>query len=244
MLETQRMEIHAAMVDNMDQNIGRVIEKVKEQGEFDNTLIMFLVDNGASHERTSRAYHTYKHTGKEKMGGVMSYECIGENWARVANAPFAKHKTTSHEGGVCTPMVAHWPKGISGKGLWDHQASHLVDLFPTLLELAGADYPAGVKPLEGVSLKAGFEQKSLSSRKIPIGFNFGAGKGVRQGDWKLVSFGKKGNWELYNLSKDRTETKNLARQMPEKVEEMKKLYTDWIANTSRGLVLGKKKKKQ
>ncbi|MCH2206646.1 MAG: arylsulfatase [Lentisphaerales bacterium] len=240
MLEAQRMEIHAAMVDNMDQNIGRIIEKVKAQGEFENTLIVFLVDNGASHERTDRAHHTYKHTGKEKMGGVMSYECIGKNWARVANAPFAKHKTTSHEGGVCTPMVVHWPKGISGKNIWNHSPSHLVDFVPTFAELTGAKYPTGIKKLEGVSLVPGFSQKSLATRKVPIGFNFGGGKGVRLENWKLVSF-KKGDWELYNLSNDRTETKNLAQEMPEKVQEMKKLYEGWIANTSRGLPQRKRK---
>jgi arylsulfatase A-like enzyme len=242
-LEAQRMEIHAGMIDNLDQNIGRVLNKVKEQGEFENTLVLFLVDNGASHERTNRAHHTYKPTGKEKMGGVMSYECIGKNWARVANTPLAKHKTTSHEGGVCTPMIAHWPQGISRSNGWYHEAAHLVDILPTLADLAGGNIPASPKALEGISLKPSFSQKSLTARKVPIGYNFGAGEGLRQGQWKLVRL-KKDDWELYNMKKDRTETNNLAGQMPEKLQEMKKAYQSWLTNTADGLIIQKKSNKK
>jgi arylsulfatase len=237
-LEAQRMEIHAAMVDSLDQNIGRMVDELKAQGELENTLILFFVDNGASHERDTRAKKNYKPTGTEKMGSVMSYECIGKEWARVVNCPLARHKTTSHEGGVCSPMIAHWPKGMGQAG-WDHQPAHLVDIMSTVMELSGQDYPAQykgktAKPIEGVSLVPSFSNKSLAHRKSVIGFDFGLGRGIRDGKWKLVSY-KNDAWELYDMSTDRTETKNRALQMPEKVKAMEKAFNQWKAQCSAGL---------
>ena len=245
-LEAKRMEIHAAMVDNMDQNIGRVMDLLKKQGEFENTLFLFLTDNGASHERDMRAFKNYTPTGKEKMGGVMSYECIGYNWSQVANTPLARHKTTSHEGGVNTPLIAHWPKGIKKTNSWEHQPAHLVDIMSTAIEMAGANYLEefnGKKtmPLQGLSLVPTFSAKKLGARKTPIGYNFGRGKGVRSERWKLVSY-KNGPWELYDMVNDRTETKNLADKMPEKVSEMIKLYDQWFATANQKLKTKKKKK--
>lgn len=245
-LEAKRMEIHAAMVDNMDQNIGRVVELLKEQKEFENTLFLFLTDNGASHERDKRAFKNYKPTGNEKMGGVMSYECIGFNWAQVANTPLARHKTTSHEGGVNTPFIAHWSKGIKSSSGWEHQSAHLVDIMSTAIELAGTEYPSDFKgkkamPLQGVSLAPTFKNGALKKRSTPIGYNFGRGKGVRVDNWKLVSFSN-GPWELYNMQKDRTETVNLASKMPEKVKEMIKQYDQWFNTAQQGLKVKKKKK--
>ena len=245
-LEAQRMEIHAAMVDNMDQNIGRVVNLLKEQGEFENTLFLFLTDNGASHERDKRAYKNYKPTGKEKMGGVMTYECIGFNWAQVANTPLARHKTTSHEGGVNTPLIAHWPKGIKSSTGWDHQAAHLVDIMSTFIELGEAEYSKNFNgkismPLQGVSLVPSFSAKPIAQRTTPIGYNFGRGKGVRVENWKLVSY-QNGPWELYDMKNDRTETKNLASKMPEKTTGMIKLYDQWFSTANQGLKVKKKKK--
>ena len=156
-LEAQRMEIHAAMVDNMDQNIGRVIGKLKERGQLDNTLILFFSDNGSSAERDTRAFENYKPTGDEKVGSVMSYECIGREWAMVLNTPLAKYKRTSHEGGICTPMIAHWPNGISKTGTWNDQPVHLVDIMSTLTDIGDGVYPKKYngkpsKPVEGISL--------------------------------------------------------------------------------------------
>lgn len=244
-LEAARMEIHAAMVDNMDQNIGRLMMLLKEQGEFENTLFLFLTDNGASHERDKRAFKNYKPNGNEKMGGVMSYECIGLNWAQVANTPLARHKTTSHEGGVNTPMIVHWPKGIKNKASWDKQPAHLVDIMSTLIEVGGAEYLSeykGIKalPLQGVSLVPVFSGKEIDKRSTPIGYNFGSGKGVREGDWKIVSF-KNGPWELYNMKNDRTETNDLSSKMPEKLSEMIKLYDSWLAIANQGSKSKKKK---
>ncbi|EDM29172.1 arylsulfatase [Lentisphaera araneosa HTCC2155] len=233
-LEAQRMEIHAAMVDNMDQNIGRVINTLQKQGELENTLILFFSDNGASHERDKRAFKNYQPTGNEKMGSVLSYECIGRDWARVVNTPLAKHKATSHEGGICTPMVAYWPKGMTNTGGWNHEPVHLVDIMSTVLDLSHQKYPIKfngkqTKPLQGTSLVPTFSQKALAQRKFTMGFDFANSKAVRKGKWKLVSY-KKGPWELYDMSKDRTETLNLAKQNPELVETLKKEFYQWIAN--------------
>ena len=246
-LEAKRMEIHAAMVDNLDQNIGRVVDQLKKQGEFDNTLILFLTDNGASHERDKRAFNNYTPKGNEKLGGVMSYECIGYNWSQVANTPLARHKTTSHEGGVNTPMIAHWPKGIKKATGWSHEPAHLVDIMSTVIELSGGKYLDKYKgektlSLHGVSLVPTFSEKALSNRATSIGYNFGKGKGVRAKRWKLVSF-KNGPWELYDMANDRTETVNLASKMPEKVASMKKAYDEWFKAANQGLKVKSKKKK-
>ena len=246
-LEAKRMEIHAAMVDNMDQNIGRVVNFLKKQNEFENTLIFFLTDNGASHERDKRAFKNYTPTGKEKMGGVMTYECIGRNWSKVANTPLARHKTTSHEGGVNTPMIAHWPKGIKTSSGWSHEPAHLVDIISTAMEVSGGNYKneyngKASMPLQGVSLVPTFADSKLASRTTPIGYNFGMGKGVRTKRYKLVSF-RNGPWELYDMLNDRTETNNLAAKMPEKVQEMIKVYNSWFETANQGVKSKKKKKK-
>jgi arylsulfatase len=238
-LEAQRMEIHAAMVDNMDQNIGRVITTLQEQGELENTLILFFSDNGGSNERVVKGFKNYKPTGDEKMGSVMSYECIGRDWAHVVNTPLAKYKATSHEGGICTPMVAHWPNGMTAKGGWNHEPVHLVDIMSTALDVSGQSYPAEfkgnkTKPIEGVSLVPGFSQKELAQRKYTMGFDFRYGRAIRKGKWKLVSFNQD-PWELYDMSKDRTETENLAQQHPELVESLNKEFEKWSANCSSGL---------
>jgi arylsulfatase A-like enzyme len=233
-LESQRMEIHAAMVDNLDQNIGRVIERLKAHGEFDNTLIMFLADNGASDERDTRAFKNYKPTGDEQMGSVMTYECIGPNWARVVNAPLAKYKATNHEGGVCTPMIAHWPMGIKVPGGHVDTPGHLVDLMSTVIELSGATYPRSfnskpTKPIEGVSLVPTFSGKPIAERTVPIGYNLGSHKGIRVGKWKLVRLGGKRPWELHDMAVSRTETENLAGSRPEMVTELEEEYNKWEA---------------
>ncbi len=230
-LESMRMEIHAAMVDSLDQNIGRVLAELKRQNELDNTLILFFVDNGASAERTNRHLKNYTPDGTEKMGSVFSYECIGKNWGQAVNCPLARHKTTSHEGGVCSPMIAHWPEGISVENSWFHEPAHLVDIMSTVIELTGEAFPEtygakSSKPVEGISLVPSFSMKPLKARTYPIGFDFGKGQGIRDGKWKLVKFGNK-PWELYDMSVDRTETVDLAGSNPEKVEAMEQAFSEW-----------------
>jgi arylsulfatase len=235
--EAERMAIHAAMVDNLDQNIGRVLAHLKAAGKWDNTIILFLSDNGASHEDsdylTKRAFKHYQPRGDEEPGSVMTYEAIGLNWALVANTPFARHKSTSREGGVCTPLVIHYPAGISAGGGFVDTPAHLVDVLPTALALAGAEYPktfngSAAKPLDGVSLVPSFNGAALSERPTPIGFDFGAGQGLRDGPWKLVKDGgTAGKWMLFNLDEDRSACHDLSSHYPERVQAMSAAFDAW-----------------
>jgi arylsulfatase len=231
--ESIRMEVHAAMVDRVDQNVGRLVKALKQQGKLDNTLILFLVDNGASAERPRAC----KVDEKLEWGSVGTFNAIGRQWALACNTPLRFWKTTSHEGGICTPMIAHWPKGISAKGSINRSPAHLVDLLPTWMELAGekARYPGSSKqeaipPIDGSSIAATFTGETIT-RARPMFFAYGGGRGVRQGNWKLVSLKGK-PWELYDLSKDRTEMKNLADAHPERVAALRKLFDSWIAESS------------
>lgn len=229
--EAERMEVHAAMVDNLDQNIGKVIAQLKANGVFDNTLILFLSDNGASSESLRKSDKNYTQTGAEVIGSVFSYKSIGPQWAQVINTPYAKYKKTSHEGGICTPMIAHWPKGISDPNSWSDQPAHLVDIYSTLLDLTNFNYPAtweqqSTRSPQGISLTPTFSGNSLAEREHLMGFDFATGRAIREKNWKLVRFGKK-HWELYNLEIDRNEANDLAKQMPEKVREMTSLFEQW-----------------
>ncbi len=232
--EAQNMEIHAAMVDNLDQNIGRVIEKLKELGELDDTAIFFFTDNGASHERDQRAKKNYTPTGDEPVGSVKTYECIGKDWGRTLNAPFAKHKGDSYEGGIRTPMIGSWPTGQArgdlAPGSFYREPAHLVDMMRTAIDLADASYPETFRdgqktqPLEGASLAPSFLGDSLDRPK-PLFFDWGKHNALIDGDWKILRLSKGHKpWELYHLATDQTETKNLAAQHPEIVN---KLTAEW-----------------
>ncbi len=229
--EARRMEVHAAMVDNLDQNIGKVIAELKAHDAFENTLILFFSDNGSSSENLTKDLKNHTETDTTAIGNVFSYQFLGPQWAQVINTPFAKYKKTSHEGGICTPMIAHWPKGISIPNTWSHQPVHLVDIYPTLLDLTKTNYPTtwegqATRPPEGISLTPTFSGNKLTEREHLMGFDFAAGRAIRDKNWKLVRFGKQ-QWELYNLETDRSETNNLAKQMPEKVKEMTSLFEQW-----------------
>ena len=238
-LESERMEIHAAMVDSLDQNIGRVLADLEAKDELDNTLVLFFVDNGASEERDTRYRSNYEDQPGDKMGGVFSYECIGMQWALVLNAPYARHKKTSHEGGVCSPMIAHWPAGISTTNTWNDESIHLVDIMSTVMELTGQDYPPTYggrpsKPVEGVSIVNSFSAQPLPERETVMGFDFGMGKGVRDGKWKLVKY-KNNPWELYDLEIDRTETHDLAAKHADRVVAMIAAFEQWEKDCAAGL---------
>jgi arylsulfatase A-like enzyme len=242
-IQTMRMTIHAAMVDRVDQNVGRLVSKLKQQKRLDNTLILFLVDNGASAEQPGN-----KGASTEPWGSVGTFQAIGKRWAQVADTPLRFWKVTSHEGGICTPMIAHWPAGIAKAGEFYRQPCHLVDLLPTFMELAGekAKYPgtskeAGIPPLDGLSIAPSFEGKSLK-RKTPLFFQYGRGKAIRDGDWKLVRSGS-GGWELYNLRQDRTETRNLASSEPDRVIQMTEAWEAWYESTTGHGFVEKKLKK-
>ncbi|WP_295122233.1 arylsulfatase [uncultured Chitinophaga sp.] len=240
------MAVHAAMVDRMDQGIGRIIATLKQTGQLDNTLILFLSDNGASAENCANYGPGFDRpsetrdgrkiiyaTKKEAMPGPQTtYSSIGQRWANVVNTPFAYWKEQSFEGGVCTPFIAFWPKGITAKkGGYSEQRGHVMDLMATFTDLAGADYPATynghhITPTTGISLSPSFYNKKTEGHNTLFNEHFGA-RYARKGDWKLVSLSNDTTWQLFNLAADKTETNNLAAQHPEKVQELAVLWRNW-----------------
>lgn len=223
--EAMRMEVYAAMVDRLDQNIGRLLKKLEEQGKLDNTLILFLSDNGgcATDPKVDNV------DPKAPMGSVGSYPSYGQNWATVSDTPFRKWKTTSHEGGVSTPLVVHWPAGIKPKTDWNRDSAHLIDIMPTMVEVAGAQYPGASKQLkipamDGVSLCSAFKGEAIT-RNRPLFFQYGKSAAMLDDPWKLVRLGT--TWELYDRVNDRSETKDLAGKNPEVVKKMNAAWLEW-----------------
>jgi arylsulfatase len=157
----------------------------------------------------------------------------GRNWANVSNTPFREYKHWVHEGGISTPLVAHWPKGIKSKNTWVKDPSHLIDLMATCLDLGKASYPKDKIPVEGISLVPTFSGQSLE-RGNPIYFEHEGNRAVRDGEWKLVAKGVNSPWELYNIPADRTEMNNLATKKPELVKKMADQYDTWAKE--RGVV--------
>ena len=220
--EADRMEVFAAMVDVLDQNIGRLVDGLKAKGHFDNTLILFCSDNGACpFERTRGRFL--------KPWDPKSYWTYDASWAHVGNTPFRLYKQNQHEGGISSPLITHWPAGLKTKpGTITRQPAHLIDLMATFLELTAATYPTQIgsrqiDPLQGKSLLPIFHGHQREPHE-PLYFHFGTDRALRQGPWKLAS-AKLGKWELYNLDDDRTELNDLAGQEPERVESM---ATEWF----------------
>ncbi len=232
--QARRMAVHAAMVDSMDQGIGRLIEALKKRGRFDNTLILFLSDNGGSDEviqgqQTRHGNFARGGTSPEVMPGPAdTYASYGRPWANASNTPFRLYKKWNHEGGIATPLIAHWPAGITDKGGIRHQPGHVIDLMATVVDLSGAEYPGShngheITPMEGVSLRPAFAGEPLQ-REALYWEHFGQ-RAIRMGSWKLV--GGRNNWELYNLDQDRTELNDLADQHPGRVEQMAAMWQLW-----------------
>lgn len=222
-----KMAIHAAMIDRMDQEIGRVIEQLEEMDALDNTLIFFLSDNGASAEIMVRADG---HDPSAPPGSAASYLCLGPGWSTTANTPFRRHKTWVHEGGIATPLIVHWPEGIEARGSLRHNPGHVIDIVPTILEVAGATpfvYWNGrpVPSSPGKSLAPVFSEDQTVAHDYFWWYHEG-NRALRVGDWKLVAAGAEAPWELYDLSVDRTETNDLAARMPEKVRELEKVWLE------------------
>jgi arylsulfatase A-like enzyme len=206
-----RMAIYAAMIDSMDRGIGEVIETLKKHDAFDNTLILFLSDNGGEHSFSGRNDMDIASYGTN--ASMLGY---GPSWATYSNTPFRYFKKYAHEGGISSPLIAHWPKGIKPQEKMNKQVGHVTDLMPTLLQLAGASYQPkdGDKTypdLVGQSLVPTFTGKSY--QRAPIIWEHNGT--LRKGKWKLVAEGIKGNWELYDMEADRSETNNLASQHPD-----------------------------
>jgi len=223
-----RMATYAAMIDSVDQNVGKIVKKLKDLGQYDNTLIMFLQDNGGCHEGGNMG----RDNNKGVCGTAESFSMYGACWANASNTPFRRYKYWVHEGGAGTPLVAHWPAGISAdlRGKLITEPSHLVDLMATCVDISGAEYPKTFKgeaivPAQGKSLRPLFEGKAFD-RGGAIYFEHMGNRAVRLGKWKIVSI-HSGKWELYDMSADRTELNDLSETMPDKLREMVSLYDTW-----------------
>ncbi|HET6249291.1 MAG TPA: arylsulfatase [Tepidisphaeraceae bacterium] len=223
--QSAKMSVHAAMVDRMDQEIGRVLQQLSAMGADDNTIVVFLSDNGASAEQIIRG------DGEDPaapVGSAKSFLGIGPGWSTMCNTPLRLHKSWVHEGGISTPLIVRWPQGIAARGELRRNPGHLIDLAPTLLELAGGQWPSAwgdvkVPPPPGKSLAPVFTKDGTVSHDYFWWFHEGH-RAVRVGDWKAVSLGVKAPWELYNLSNDRSEMHDLAKENPEKASELAKLW--------------------
>ncbi|NBV53039.1 MAG: arylsulfatase [Verrucomicrobia bacterium] len=222
--QATKMAIHAAMVDRMDQEIGRIIAQLKAMGAYENTLILFASDNGASAEIMVR---NGGHDPQAEMGSAATYLCLGPGFSSAANTPHRRHKTWVHEGGISTPLIASWPAGIAAHGELRHTPGHVVDIVPTILELAGIQKPADWKgqpmpPAPGKSLVAALKS-DVTIERPSLWWLHEDNKAIRVGDYKIVA-AKGDAWELYDLKTDRAEQNNLAAKMPEKVKELADLW--------------------
>lgn len=220
--QATKMAIHAAMIDRMDREIGRVLDQIKAMGAFENTVIFFVSDNGASAEQIIRGD---KHDPTVAPGSARSYLCLGPGWSSAANTPFRLHKSWVHEGGISSPLIVHWPEGLAARGELRHDPCHFIDIVPTVLDVAGAGNFSTTwngeeaPPLPGTSLAPAFTKDGVIAHEF-IYFHHLQNRALRVGDWKLVAKGEDAPWELYNLKTDRCESENLADQHPDKVRQM------------------------
>lgn len=220
--EDLKMAVYSAMVDRLDQNIGRLQSKLREMKVDENTLILFMSDNGASAEVVNI-------DGSGEIGTLTRWTSLGKDWANVSNVPLQYFKNYSHEGGIRTPMIAYWPKQIKNTNTINGTPLHLIDLMPTFAELTGVKYPSQfndeeLTPLDGISFLPILKGESVS-RKEPLFWEWQYGKAIRDGDWKLVSY--KDNWTLHNLKDDPVEAIDLSASQTEKVSELKAKYDNW-----------------
>ena len=261
--QARKMEIHAAMVDRVDQGIGQILDALKKTGQYENTVIMFMSDNGASPEIPGDpGYDRNGETrdgqevlrgkvlksdpkGMELAGSELSYLGVGPSWANAANTPFRYWKKESYEGGCHTPMIVHWPAGLLAKrGSINDQIGHVIDVMPTCVELAGATYPteyAGhtIIPAEGESFVRVLRGDTKTDSRT-LGFEHVGGKAFRQGDWKISQKG--GKWELFKITADISETRDLSAKHPEKMKELLNLWNAWADRV--GAAKGSKQQKR
>jgi arylsulfatase A-like enzyme len=216
----------------VDQGSGKVLNKLAELKKDDNTLIIFISDNGAQGGNSTRLY-TSRTTGA--VGTAGSYEMQNSNWSQTGNAPLRSYKGNPYEGGISSPFIAWFPKKIKANTI-KKGTGHIIDIAPTFYDIAGIKYPSslnGIKAndLAGISLKpliTGNDEKV--SRPAPLFWERGGNKAIRDGQWKLVStFSNEGKYELYDIEKDRAETNDLAGKHPEIVERLKEAYKTWAA---------------
>jgi len=263
--EARCMEVYAAMLDNMDQGIGRIVNELKRTGRLDNTVIFFLQDNGGCAEENGRrpvkkapptdlkpmlpddlqliAAPVQTRDGRPVRrgpgvmpGGADTFVAYGENWANVSNTPFREYKHWVHEGGISTPLIVHWLKGIprSRNGKLETQPGHLIDIMATCVEASGVSYSKEmngekIKPMQGVSLLPALQGADLK-RPEPIFFEHESNRAVRDGKWKLVAKADQ-RWELYDMERDRTEMHDLAANDPGKAKELAAKWDAWAARS-------------
>ena len=226
--EANRMTTLAAMIDRVDQEVGRLVDDLKKNNELDNTLLLFVSDNGACPYDRRKPMLDVEPTN----GDVFFGDSTGWSWAR--NSPFRYYKQNQFEGGISTPAIVHWPAGLKTKpGQIVRQMAHLIDVLPTLAEVTGSIIPEQwsgreLRPVSGVSLKPVLDGQQLLSRPA-IHLLFSTDRGLRDGDWKLVSFRNKA-WELYNVALDRTELNNLAASEPERLQAMIQKWNEMTKN--------------
>ncbi len=234
-----KMAVYAAMIDCVDQNIGKLVRSLESLGIADNTLILFLSDNGACWETgpfgfdSNIKYSLRKYKELGEIGTGKSFVSYGRCWSNVGNTPFRLHKHWVHEGGISTPMIAHWPAKISDRGKITGELGHIIDLLPTCLDAAGAGYPKEFKdneiwPAAGVSLLPVLQGREGKGHEF-LAWEHEGNRAVHQGNWKLVS-AYPDRWELYDLEADRSEMNDLAKKHPLKKRELEKLYRDWAGS--------------
>lgn len=228
----QMMATYAAMIDRIDFAIGTLVAGLKTRGELDNTLILFLHDNGGNAEGGPNGITR----GPGPIGSPQSNVFLGMSWATLNNTPFFRYKHFTHEGGISTPLIAHWPAGVpaSRNGSLEKQPGHLVDVMATCVDLAGAKYPRefkgnAIEPMEGVSLRPALEGKPLA-RTQPIFWEHEGNKAVRDGQWKLVQRHKTA-WQLFDMEADRTEQHDVFAQHPEIASRLEASWNAWAQRT-------------
>ena len=214
--QATKMAIHAAMVTRMDREIGRIVRQLEAMDALENTLILFVSDNGASAEQIIRGD---RHDQSALPGSAASYLCLGPGWSTAANSPLRLHKHWNHEGGIASPLIVHWPQGVAARGELRHDPSHFIDITPTILELAGGSGPDPdqAPPSPGISLVPAFGDGSVEHEVLWWAHQ--GHRALRIGDWKLGML-RGGDWELYNLRTDRSERVDLAAEHPERASQM------------------------
>jgi arylsulfatase A-like enzyme len=263
--DINNMEVYAAMIDALDQGVGRIVKALKDTNQFENTLFLFIADNGGCAEGMGRRNgiqfkdkepESIKPMGKDELqldmipkrtrdgrvvkqgtevmaGGPDTYHGYGLAWANASNTPFREYKHWVHEGGISSPLVAHWPSGINPErhGKLESQPGHLIDIMATCVDLSGAQYPSSengndVVPMQGTSLAPAFNGHCVG-RKTPIFWEHEGNRAMRDGKWKLVAKGPASPWELYDIEADRTELNDLAESHPEKLHSMATAWENW-----------------
>jgi len=245
------MEVYAAQIDRMDQGIGRILAALERNGQLDNTLLIFLADNGAcaedipedvtvdelvhklmiakSHTRSGEPVH-FGNDPSRMPGPENTYQSYGTAWANLSNTPFRLYKHWIHEGGISTPLIVHWPAGIKDKDQIRHTPGYLPDIMATILDVTGTPYPdtwegQKIEPLEGQSLAPAFAREV--AERPPMFWEHEGNAAVRIGKWKLVR-NYPGPWELYDMEADRTELHDLAAQHSDRVADMARQYEAWV----------------